>query len=87
MLRQIASRRAKVGVIGLGYVGLPLALTAARAGFPVLGFDIDEASVAAAQPRRELHQAHRRGRHPLGDRGQRFEATADFAGSARPTRS
>jgi UDP-N-acetyl-D-glucosamine dehydrogenase len=32
---------ATIGVIGLGYVGLPLACTAARKGFPVLGFDID----------------------------------------------
>jgi UDP-N-acetyl-D-glucosamine dehydrogenase len=35
LLRQIASRREKLGVIGLGYVGIPLALIAARAGFPV----------------------------------------------------
>ena len=34
-------RRAKIGIIGLGYVGLPLALTAIRARFTVLGFDID----------------------------------------------
>ena len=37
----IAARRAVVGVIGLGYVGLPLALTFAEAGFPVVGFDTD----------------------------------------------
>ena len=32
---------ARVGVVGLGYVGLPLAVTAARQGFPVTGFDVD----------------------------------------------
>ena len=37
----IESREARVGVVGLGYVGLPLALEFARAGFPVTGFDID----------------------------------------------
>src|SRR5271170_7867068 len=38
---KIANRTAKVGVIGLGYVGLPLSLMYAKAGFPVTGFDID----------------------------------------------
>ena len=41
LAQKIAGRSARVGVIGLGYVGLPLAVTAARAGFPVTGFDID----------------------------------------------
>ncbi len=41
-----ADRRAVVGVIGLGYVGLPLALAAAKAGFRVLGFDVDAPRVA-----------------------------------------
>ncbi len=38
---RIASKTATVGIIGLGYVGLPLARAFARAGFRVLGFDID----------------------------------------------
>ena len=38
---QIARRQYTVGVIGLGYVGLPLVLRFAEAGFTVLGFDID----------------------------------------------
>ncbi|MEO0979507.1 MAG: nucleotide sugar dehydrogenase [Pseudomonadota bacterium] len=42
LLEKIAERRARVGVIGLGYVGLPLAVTSALAGFAVTGFDIDE---------------------------------------------
>lgn len=42
---QITARTAHVGVIGLGYVGLPLAVTIARAGFPVTGFDIDPAKM------------------------------------------
>jgi UDP-N-acetyl-D-glucosamine dehydrogenase len=37
----IIARSATVGVIGLGYVGLPLATAIARAGFPTIGFDID----------------------------------------------
>jgi len=39
---KIGERTARVGVIGLGYVGLPLAVTAAKAGFPVTGFDVDQ---------------------------------------------
>jgi UDP-N-acetyl-D-glucosamine dehydrogenase len=38
---RIQSRHARVGVIGLGYVGLPLAVEFARAGFTVVGFDVD----------------------------------------------
>lgn len=40
LTQKIAARAAKLGVIGLGYVGLPLAVEKARAGFTVLGFDI-----------------------------------------------
>src|SRR5215831_2411392 len=39
---KIVSRRARVGVVGLGYVGLPLAVEFARAGFHVTGIDITE---------------------------------------------
>jgi len=42
LLAKIKSQDALVGVIGLGYVGLPLALTFADAGFRVLGFDVDD---------------------------------------------
>jgi UDP-N-acetyl-D-glucosamine dehydrogenase len=44
-IARIAARDYTIGVIGLGYVGLPLALTACRSGFRVLGFDIDAARV------------------------------------------
>lgn len=38
---KLQQHTARVGVLGLGYVGLPLAVRAARAGFPVLGLDVD----------------------------------------------
>lgn len=41
LLARLVSRRAQVGVIGLGYVGLPLAAEFARTGFAVTGFDVD----------------------------------------------
>jgi UDP-N-acetyl-D-glucosamine dehydrogenase len=46
LLDRIQSRRASVGVIGLGYVGLPLAVEFAHAGFDVTGFDVDASKVA-----------------------------------------
>jgi UDP-N-acetyl-D-glucosamine dehydrogenase len=44
---RIQARAAKIGIIGLGYVGLPLALLFNEAGFPVTGFDIDPEKVKA----------------------------------------
>jgi len=43
---RIENKQAQIGVIGLGYVGLPLAIEFAKAGFPVIGIDIDESKVA-----------------------------------------
>ena len=43
---KLEKRQARIGVIGLGYVGLPLAVEFARAGFDVTGFDVDAAKVA-----------------------------------------
>lgn len=57
-----------VAVIGLGYVGLPIALEAARAGFAVTGFDLEPAAVGAAEA------AWRRAGAP-----GRFAATAEAA--------
>lgn len=44
---KIAARQARVVTVGLGYVGLPLALTISECGFPVTGFDLNAARVAA----------------------------------------
>ena len=42
--QKIENRDAVVGIIGLGYVGLPLAVAFAEAGFQVVGIDVDERS-------------------------------------------
>ena len=47
LLHKINTRQAKVAVIGLGYVGLPLAVEKAKAGFQTVGFDVQEQKVAA----------------------------------------
>ena len=45
LLNQIRQREAKVGVVGMGYVGLPLGMAFAEAGFPVTGLDVDTRKV------------------------------------------
>jgi UDP-N-acetyl-D-glucosamine dehydrogenase len=46
---KIEARETVVGIIGLGYVGLPLALAFTERGFEVIGFDIDPAKIAAIE--------------------------------------
>jgi UDP-N-acetyl-D-glucosamine dehydrogenase len=45
LVNKVNSRNARVGVIGLGYVGLPLIIEFVKQGFPVTGFDIDQKKV------------------------------------------
>ena len=74
---KIDARQARVAVIGLGYVGLPLALLYTEQKFPVTGFDIDETKVAKLLkgetyiyriPQTEIQEARQRG----------LDATSDF---------
>jgi UDP-N-acetyl-D-glucosamine dehydrogenase len=44
---RIRNKQARIGIIGLGYVGLPLAVEFAKAGFEVTGFDVDVAKVSS----------------------------------------
>jgi UDP-N-acetyl-D-glucosamine dehydrogenase len=53
----IQTRTARAGVIGLGYVGLPLAMTISRAGFKVSGFDIDPGKISAIDAGRSYIEA------------------------------
>ena len=46
LLEKIKNRQAAIGVIGLGYVGLPLVIEFCKAGFPVTGLDIDKKKIA-----------------------------------------
>src|SRR3990172_5552277 len=47
LIASFRDRTARVGIIGLGYVGLPLALTFAEKGFAAVGFEVDPAKVEA----------------------------------------
>ena len=76
-IAKLQSRTARIGIIGLGYVGLPLALLFSEEGFPVTGFDIDSTKIdmlislrsyICRIPETEIALASRRG----------FRATSDF---------
>ena len=45
LLKKIAERKVIVGIVGLGYVGLPLAVEKAKAGFRTIGFDVQKEKV------------------------------------------
>jgi UDP-N-acetyl-D-glucosamine dehydrogenase len=79
LIEKIENGTAVVGVIGLGYVGLPLVLLFAEAGMPVLGFDVD-ASKADALNRGESYIKHIGGdRVRTAFESGRAKATTDFA--------
>jgi UDP-N-acetyl-D-glucosamine dehydrogenase len=78
LAEKIASRDAVVGVIGMGYVGVPLAMAFRKAGFPVLAFDVDEERVAALN-RGDDYIRHLDSGEVLKRSPGIFEATADFA--------
>lgn len=77
-LQKIENRSAKIGIIGMGYVGLPLTLLFSEEGFAVTGFDIDARKVATLNdggsyivriPGTEIQSAQKKG----------FRATADYS--------
>jgi UDP-N-acetyl-D-glucosamine dehydrogenase len=84
LIRRIRNKEATIGVIGLGYVGLPICLAAAEAGLKVLGFDIDPAKSHAIL-RRESYLRHIPGARIacLVECGL-LSATADFARLSEP---
>ncbi len=75
---RLEQRDYRVGIIGLGYVGLPLGLAFADGGFPVLGFDVDAAKIDALAAGRSYIE-HLDGEQLARHVGSgRFEATGDF---------
>ena len=54
----IAEKTAVVGVVGLGYVGLPLIRAFVAAGYRTMGFDVDQTKVDRLLAGQELHRAH-----------------------------
>jgi UDP-N-acetyl-D-glucosamine dehydrogenase len=80
LLDRILAKEAVIGICGLGYVGLPLALTFGEKGFPVIGFDIDQKKIDSISrgesyikhfPGARVKEAVTREKNP-------FTATLDF---------
>jgi UDP-N-acetyl-D-glucosamine dehydrogenase len=77
-LERVEARQTRVAIIGLGYVGLPLALLFTDAGFTVTGFDIDDAKVEALNDAQTyIHRV--KAEHIAAARAAGFSATTDFA--------
>lgn len=75
---KITARTAKAGVVGLGYVGLPLAMAFARAGFSVAGFDIDPSKIEFIDRRESYIEAVPTDVLAAECEAGRFAATCDF---------
>ncbi len=76
LLEKIQDRSARIGVIGLGYVGLPLVFEFCRAGFEVTGFDIDPGKIE------KLDNGESYIKHLpsslIAEAGPKFKSTTDF---------
>ena len=74
---RIRTLEARIGIVGLGYAGLPLAMSFAEAGFEVTGIDLNESRVRDVQERRSyLVDVPAERYEPLEDR---LQATSDYA--------
>jgi UDP-N-acetyl-D-glucosamine dehydrogenase len=77
LLAKIENRSACIGVVGLGYVGLPLALEFARAGFKVIGYDVSQRVVGALMAGESHIQDVPSAEVARIVKAGKFEATAD----------
>ncbi len=76
---KIRNRTARVGIIGLGYVGLPLAMEFAKAGFSVTGIDIQESKVSRLNRGESYVQDVSSDTLKKWVSGGKFRATSDFS--------
>jgi UDP-N-acetyl-D-glucosamine dehydrogenase len=78
LLKKLNNRTAVIGIIGLGYVGLPLMLRFVEVGYKVIGIDVDAAKVSKIQ-RGESYIEHIPASLIANARKNGFEASVDFA--------
>ena len=79
LLARIKSRTAVAGIIGLGYVGLPLAVTAAKRGVRTIGFDIDPQKIQNIEKHKSYIEAVKDADLLEFVSNGSFAATTDFA--------
>jgi len=80
---RIRRNKARVGIVGIGYVGLPLCVEIPRAGFPTVGIDVDKSKVTAVSKGRSyIEDVPSRDIKDVVDRGL-LEATTDYRACSR----
>lgn len=78
LLMKLKEKKAVIGIVGLGYVGLPLMLRYCEVGYKVIGFDIDQSKVDSLR-KGQSYIEHIPGSAIAGAVAQGFEATTDFS--------
>lgn len=78
LIARLQSRKAVIGIVGMGYVGLPLMLRFSEVGYPVIGIDIDADKVARLN-RGESYIQHIPGTAIAAAKAHGFRATCNFA--------
>lgn len=81
LIRRLQSKESTIAIVGLGYVGLPLALRFAQVGYRVLGIDIDAEKISSLRDG-ESYIEHISSTAVSQACANRFEATTGFAGAA-----
>lgn len=81
LLSRISGKEAVIGILGLGYVGIPLAQRISETGFKVLGFDIDQGRITGLNGGRSPIK-HIPDAQIAGMRDSGFDATGDFSRAA-----
>jgi UDP-N-acetyl-D-glucosamine dehydrogenase len=82
ILEKIEKRDAQVGVVGLGYVGLPLAIEFVKAGFKVLGLDVDQSKIDMLDASKTYIKHISATRIEEINATGRFSSTTDFSKSS-----
>ena len=83
LIEKLNNKSAVIGIVGLGYVGLPLMLRFVEVGYKVLGIDIDEAKVSQLNEGRSYIEHISSEKITKAVKSGRFEATSDFSYGAK----
>jgi UDP-N-acetyl-D-glucosamine dehydrogenase len=81
LIDKLTSKKAVIGIVGLGYVGLPLTLRYCEVGYRVVGFDIDQAKIESLKRGESLIE-HISAQRIKAVVGRNFEPTSDFSRAA-----